>query len=189
MATPLGPREPARRDEGARLFEASVVPEIPALLRAARALTHNGHDAEDLVQDCLLRAYRGIGGFDGAHPRAWLFTILRNTHVNRNRRRRPALLADPADAEAVASSPESDPAARAENAAFRRAVVEGVAALPEKMRVVVELVDLERCSYAEAATALDVPVGTVMSRLHRGRRQLRERLVTAGLAPGKVHRS
>uniref|UniRef100_UPI003752473E RNA polymerase sigma factor n=1 Tax=Ilumatobacter sp. TaxID=1967498 RepID=UPI003752473E len=76
-------------------FERYVLPEIEVLLRVAHSLTRNHAEAEDLVQDTLLRAYRGIDGFDGRHPRAWLLTILRNTHINRNRRRRPELLRDP----------------------------------------------------------------------------------------------
>ena len=76
-------------------FERYVLPEIEVLLRVANSLTRNYAEAEDLVQDTLIRAYRGIDGFDGRHARAWLLTILRNTHINRNRRRRPELLRDP----------------------------------------------------------------------------------------------
>ena len=166
-------------------FERYVVPEIPALLRVARSLTSNAHDAEDLVQDTILRAYQAIDRFDGAHARAWLFTILRNTHVNRNRKRRPGLLGDPHDAEAIPETRSSDPAELAERSAFRNAVVAAVAALPEKNRAVVELVDLDSCSYAEVALALAVPIGTVMSRLHRGRHQMREYLIERGFAPKK----
>ena len=76
-------------------FERYVLPEVEVMLRVARSLTRNHADAEDLVQDTMLRAYRAIDRFDGRHPRAWLLTILRNTHINRNRRRRPELLRDP----------------------------------------------------------------------------------------------
>jgi RNA polymerase sigma-70 factor (ECF subfamily) len=166
-------------------FQRYVVPEIPALLRVARSLTSNAHDAEDLVQDTLLRAYQGIDRFDGAHARAWLFTILRNTHVNRNRKRRPGLLDDPHDAEAIPETRPSDPAELAERSAFRDAVVAAITTLPEKNRAVVELVELDSCSYAEVALALAIPIGTVMSRLHRGRRQIREYLTERGFAPKK----
>lgn len=167
-------------------FERFVVPELAAMLRVARTLTRNAHDAEDLVQDTLVRAFRSIATFDGAHPRAWLFTILRNTHVNRNRRRRPEPFDDPADAESIVETRRSDPAELAEDAAFREAVIAAVADLPEKMRTVVELVDLETCTYAEVATALEIPIGTVMSRLHRGRRQIKDQLVASGLVQRKA---
>ncbi len=167
-------------------FQRLVVPELSALLRVARALTHNAHDAEDLVQDTLLRAFNAMGGFDGAHPRAWLFTILRNTHINRNRRRRPDVFDDPQDAESIPELRQSDPSVLAEQAAFRDAVIAAIAALPEKMRVVVALVDIEQCTYAEVAMALDIPIGTVMSRLHRGRRHIKERLIEIGLVTRKV---
>ncbi|MEO9181176.1 MAG: sigma-70 family RNA polymerase sigma factor, partial [Acidimicrobiales bacterium] len=166
-------------------FQRHVVPEIPTLLRAARSLPSNAHDDEDLVQDTVIRAYRAIDRFDGAHARAWLFTIMRNTHINRNRKRRPGLLHDPRDAEAIPSSRTSDPADVAEQSAFREAVLAAISKLPEKNRVVVELVDLDSCSYAEVALALAVPIGTVMSRLHRGRRQIRDYLTKRGFAPKK----
>ena len=76
-------------------FAAEVVPEIEVLLRVAQTLTRHPADAEDLVQDTLLRAFRSMDTFDGRHPRAWLLTILRNTNSNRHRRRRPDLLDDP----------------------------------------------------------------------------------------------
>ena len=166
-------------------FQRYVVPEIPVLVRVARSLTSNAHDAEDLVQDTLLRAYQAIERFDGAHARAWLFTILRNTNVNRNRKRRPGQLDDHRDAETVPETRPSDPAELAEQSAFRDAVVAAIATLPERNRAVVELVEFDSCSYAEVALALAVPVGTVMSRLHRGRRQIREYLIERGFAPKK----
>jgi RNA polymerase sigma-70 factor, ECF subfamily len=169
-------------------FHRYVVPEIPALLRVARSLTRNAHDAEDLVQDTLLRAFRSIDGFDGSHPRAWLFTILRNTHINRNRRRRPDVLDDPEDINAIPERRGSDPAELAEQSAFRGAVLEAIERLPERYRSVVVLVDLESCTYAEVATALGIPIGTVMSRLHRGRRHIREELIEKGLVARKASR-
>ena len=166
-------------------FQRYVVPEIPVLLRVARSLTSNSHDAEDLVQDTILRAYQAIERFDGAHSRAWLFTILRNTHVNRNRKRRPGLLDDPHDAEDIVETHSLGPAEMAEQSAFRDAVAAAIVTLPKKNRAVVELVDVNSCSYAEVAIALAIPMGTVMSRLHRGRRQIREYLTERGFAPKK----
>ncbi len=76
-------------------FARHVLPQVDVLSRVALSITRNPPDAEDLVQDTMLRAFRSIGRFDGRHPRAWLLTIMRNAQINRVRRRRPRLLADP----------------------------------------------------------------------------------------------
>jgi RNA polymerase sigma-70 factor, ECF subfamily len=176
----------ATRDQEPRrqAFERFVVPELGVLLHVARTMTRNDTDAEDLVQDTLLRAYQGIARFDGAHPRAWLFTIMRNAQMNRVRRRRPELLDDAGRAEAVV---ERDDAISPEDAALAKAFDEAVAKallrLHPRMAQVVELVDMDGLTCAEAATALGMPVGTVMSRLHRARRKIREHLGRAGFAP------
>lgn len=165
-------------------FERYVLPEIEVLLRVAHSLTRNHAEAEDLVQDTLLRAYRGIGGFDGRHPRAWLLTILRNTHINRNRRRRPELLRDPdaaADRMISAASDERTDAVIDDDIDVE--IIRALESLDEPFRRVVELVDIDGLSYAEAAEVLDVPVGTVMSRLHRARSRIRDRLDRVGFAP------
>jgi RNA polymerase sigma-70 factor (ECF subfamily) len=166
-------------------FEQFVLPEIEVLFRVARSLTRHDADAEDLVQDTLVRAYRGIDRFDGAHPRSWLLTILRNTHINRNRRRRPELLRDPdAAAGRLRSVAAPDRADAAVDATFDAEVERALVDLDQPFRTVVELVDLGGLSYREAAELLGVPSGTVMSRLHRARRRIRERLERAGMAPG-----
>lgn len=165
-------------------FERYVLPEIEVLLRVAHSLTRNHAEAEDLVQDTLLRAYRGIGGFDGRHPRAWLLTILRNTHINRNRRRRPELLRDPdaaVDRMISAASDERTDAVVDDEVDVE--IIRALESLDEPFRRVVELVDIDGLSYAEAAEVLDVPVGTVMSRLHRARSRIRDRLVEVGFDP------
>jgi RNA polymerase sigma-70 factor (ECF subfamily) len=168
-------------------FARYVLPEVEVLLRVGRSLTHRPADAEDLVQDTLLRAFQGMDGFDGAHPRAWLLTILRNAHINRNRRRRPDLLDDQDAAfERLAASEGSGaetPEGLVVGETFDKVVTDALAALPDRFRTLVTLVDIEELSYAEAAEALGVPVGTVMSRLHRARARMRQRLVAAGLAP------
>lgn len=169
-------------------FSRYVVPELPALLRVARSLSSSPHDAEDLVQETLLRAYRAIHTFDGAHPRAWLFTILRNVSANRFRARRPESLERAEDAEAVPETRVSDPAELTESRAFTAAVRAAMGELPEARRRVMELVDVDGLAYAEAAAVLGVPVGTVMSRLHRARRSVREYLILADLAPTKGSR-
>jgi RNA polymerase sigma-70 factor (ECF subfamily) len=168
-------------------FERYVLPEIEVLLRVARSLTRHHAESEDLVQDTLVRAYRAIERFDGRHPRAWLLTILRNTHINRNRRRRPELLRDPdAQLETLARSPADDDATNPEQVVERQFAAEVEQALESLGPVfaqVIELVDLDGLTYAEAADVLGVPVGTVMSRLHRGRKRIREHLRRAGVAP------
>lgn len=165
-------------------FAQYVLPEVDVLLRVARSLTRNGADAEDLVQEALLRAYRSIDRFDGRHPRAWLLTILRNAERNRHRRRRPTLLDDPDDAERLADADdEASPEDIAVSDDFTATVVAAYQDLPDPFRQVAELVDVQGLTYAEAAEALGIKVGTVMSRLHRARRRIRERLDAEGLGP------
>lgn len=158
-------------------FRVHVEPEIEVLLRVARTLTGSWADSEDLVQDTLVRAYRGIGGFDGAHPRAWLLTILRHTNLNSHRRQRPDLAPEitdldgqrPAFGAASAASPEQTVTDQ-----FLDDTVEtALAALDAKFRTVLLLIDVDQLSYAEVADLLDIPVGTVMSRLSRARGRVR----------------
>lgn len=160
-------------------FNEYVVPELEVMYRVAYSITRNKADAEDLVQDTLMRAYRAIERFDGRYPRAWLLTIMRNAQVNRVRRKRPELMHDP-DETMARMADESADAADAESQLmdkeFEAPVEAALAALPEKFRKVVELVDLNQLSYQEAADALGIPVGTVMSRLHRARRNIRQHL-------------
>lgn len=165
-------------------FERYVLPELEVMLRVARSLTRDPVEAEDLVQDTLIRAHRAIDRFDGRHPRAWLLTIMRNAHINRNRRRRPELLHDP-DTAFERMDGAADPGRTDEfvERSFDAEIERALAELTEPFRQVVELVDIDGLSYAEAAEALDIPVGTVMSRLHRARRRMRDRLDRAGLAP------
>lgn len=165
-------------------FERYVLPEIEILLRVANSLTRNHAEAEDLVQDTLLRAYRGIDRFDGRYPRAWLLTILRNTHINRNRRRRPGLLRDPDAAVDRMISAASDERVDASiDDEMDVEIVRALDSLDARFRQVVVLVDIDGLTYAEAAEVLDVPVGTVMSRLHRARTRIRDRLDRVGFAP------
>ncbi len=180
----VGFRHVARTETDEEAFERHVLPEIEVLLRVAQSLTRNHAEAEDLVQDTLIRAYRGIGGFDGRHPRAWLLTILRNTHINRNRRRRPELLRDQdATFERLAGDASTDRADLFVENTIDGEILAALGELSDDFRRVVELVDIDGLSYPEAAEVLGVPVGTVMSRLHRARRRIRDRLDGAGLAP------
>lgn len=168
------------------LYERCVLPEVEVLLRVARTMVTQPADAEDLVQDTLLRAWRSLDTFDGDHPRAWLLTILRNAHLNRHRRQRPVLLDDP-DATFERHRGTAEQLRSAEDLVvdqtFDEAVERAVAALPERFREVLLLVDVHGLSYAAAAGVLGVPEGTVMSRLHRARTRVRAGLATSGLAP------
>ena len=160
-------------------FREQVLPELEVLYRVARRLTGSTADAEDLVQDTLLKAYRAFDRFDGRYLRAWLLTIMRNHHRNQLRKRRPDLLAD----EVARRLPGHGQDARRDGVderAFHHdldpVVREALRSLSPKHRSVIALVDLDGLTYREAAELLGVPVGTVMSRLHRARSKVRSRL-------------
>ncbi len=160
-------------------FECHVLPHVDILYRVARSMTKSPHDAEDLVQETMLRAYRAIDRFDGRFPKAWLLTILRNEAVNRSRKRTPGLLRDPdATLETVTSSQAQEDAAEdvALAGSYDTSILDAFQSLPEKFRTVAHLVDVQGMSYQEAADVLEVPVGTIMSRLHRARNKLRKKL-------------
>lgn len=164
------------------LFREYVMPELQLLHAMAMRMTRDPHDAEDLVQDTLLRAHRAIDRFDGRYPRAWLLTILRNTQINRVRKKSPVLAFDPEATFGRLPAAEGRDTA-AEQALDRiadPAVVDALARLSERHRAVVTLVDVEGLAYKEAAEMLDVPIGTVMSRLHRARAKLRGILEKSG---------
>jgi len=166
-----------------RAFESTILPHMDAMYGKALALTKNPAEAEDLVQEALIRAFKFFDSYDASQPpRAWLNTIVRNTFVNRYHalnRRRDVHAALRADTEALGHEavPAADAAMEAEEVAAR--VREAVDALPPQFAEVVRAVDLEGMGYYEAADALGVPKGTVMSRLHRGRAKLRAALEAA----------
>ncbi len=171
---------------------------MPSLYTAALRMTRNPADAEDLVQETYLKAYRAYGGFtEGTNLKAWLYRILTNTYINayRAKKRRPeesdiddlenfylyrrlgglegATAGRSAEDEVLDHFTESE-------------VKEAIEALPEQFRMAVLLGDVEGFSYKEIAEILDVPIGTVMSRLHRGRRALQKRLYEFGRQRGLV---
>jgi len=156
-----------------RAFEATVLPHTEAMAARALQLTKNAAEADDLVQEALIRALRFFDSYDASQPpRAWLFTIVRNTFVNRwhaMSRRRDVHTAVRAEVECVAAHTAIDVLEADETAARVREAVE---ALPPQFRDAIRAVDLEGASYLEAAEALGVPKGTVMSRLSRGRKRL-----------------
>ncbi len=145
---------------------AEIAAHIPRLRRYARALAGDGHRADDLVQDTLERALTKFRLWRrGSDLRAWMFSIMHNVFINQLRARRELAL-DEVTEDALQGAPQSDPLElRDLDAALRR--------LPAQQREVLLLVGLEQLSYAEASRALGVPVGTVMSRLSRGRERLR----------------
>lgn len=158
-------------------FREYVLPELQLLHAMAMRLTGNPHEAEDLVQDTLLRAYRALHRFDGRYPRSWLLTILRNTNINRARKKRPTLVHDhDATFGRLAGHGADARDGAAEEALDRipdRGLVDGLRDLSDDHLEIVLLVDVDGLAYREAADLLGIPEGTVMSRLHRARRNLR----------------
>jgi RNA polymerase sigma-70 factor (ECF subfamily) len=171
--------DPGTGDRGEDPFEAEALSHVDNLYGAAMRLTRNPADAEDLVQDTYLKAFRSSAGFErGTNLKAWLFTILHNTF--RNRRRGAAR--DPVEVDSGAVELAETPSGGASPEqilmhgmldADLKAALDG---LPEAFRQAVWLRDVEEFSYADIARMLDIPIGTVMSRISRGRRGLYERL-------------
>ena len=179
-------------------FAEQAMPLMSSLYSGALRMTRNPADADDLVQETYLRAFRGFGGFqEGTNLKAWMYRILTNTYINsyRAKQRRP----DETDLDEVEDlylyrRLGGLEAARSGRSAedelmdtFSEAEVKAaVEALPENFRMAVMLADVEGFAYKEIAEILDIPIGTVMSRLHRGRKALQKALyeyaVTHGLA-------
>lgn len=179
-------------------FAELAMPLMSPLYSAALRMTRNPADAEDLVQEAYLRAYRGFGGFtEGTNLKAWMYRILTNTFINsyRAKQRRPTET-DLDDVEdlylyhRVHETPGQDLGTSAEENLMSRLgdieVTDALESLPDNFRIAVLLADVEGFSYAEIAEILDIPIGTVMSRLHRGRKALQKALydfaVDRGLA-------
>ncbi len=159
----------------------AILAELPRLRRYARALVRDAAVADDLVQDCVERALSRLALFrDGSNMAGWLLTIMHNIHVNGVRRaaRTPLRVALEEDGVRAPVVPANQPGSLAV-----RDLERALAQLPDDQRHVLLLVGLESLSYKEAASVLDVPVGTVMSRLSRGREQLRH-LMDGGVADG-----
>jgi RNA polymerase sigma-70 factor (ECF subfamily) len=169
-------------------FERDAMPYVGQLYSAAMRMTRNPADAEDLVQETMLKAYRAYDTFqEGTNLKAWLYRILTNTYINRYRKaqRRPTET-DLGEVEdlylyrRLGSEDTADMARSAEDQLLEGLVEsdikEAVESLPEHFRLPVLLADLEGFSYKEIAEILEIPIGTVMSRLHRGRKQLQRAL-------------
>ncbi|HIE21725.1 MAG TPA: sigma-70 family RNA polymerase sigma factor [Acidimicrobiia bacterium] len=169
-------------------FERDALQYARQLYSAALRMTRNPSDAEDLVQETLLKAYRAYHTFtEGTNLKAWLYRILTNTFINKYRRdsRRPTevdlgsvedlylyrRIGSEASAEAARTTED-----RILDGLVESDIKQAVEDLPENFRIPVLLADLEGFSYKEIAQILDIPIGTVMSRLHRGRKAMQKRL-------------
>jgi RNA polymerase sigma-70 factor (ECF subfamily) len=167
--------------ERAARFEAEALASIDSLYRTALRLTRVPADAEDLVQDTYLKAFRAADSFaPGTNLRAWLFTILHNTARNRLRDRSREPVTSDSEAVERAADVTAGRGDTPETLLLRDALGHEMQAaiddLPDVFRTAVWLRDVEEFSYAEIAKMLDIPLGTVMSRISRGRRMLFERL-------------
>jgi RNA polymerase sigma-70 factor, ECF subfamily len=169
-----------------RRFEQLVLPHVDAAYNLARWLTRNDHDAEDVVQEAMLRAYRFFDGLRG-EPRPWLLAIVRNACFSWLKRNRPA------DVESLDDNAPADEAAGPELTAARDLergkLNDAIAALPVAYREVLVLRELEDLSYKDIARVAEIPIGTVMSRLARARRLLAEALRVVAAPPRlRVHK-
>ncbi len=179
-------------------FSELAMEHMPALYTAALRMTRNPADAEDLVQETFLKAYRSFDRFEeGTNLKAWLYKILTNTFINSYRaaKRRPEK-ADVEDVEdlylyrRIGDLRVGDVGRSAEEEVFEHItddeVKQAIESLPEVFRIAVLLADVEGFSYKEIAEITDVPIGTVMSRIHRGRRALQKALMEYAVAGGLV---
>jgi RNA polymerase sigma-70 factor (ECF subfamily) len=161
-------------DEQRELFEQTIVPHLNAAYNLARWLTRNQHDAEDLVQEAYLRAFRFFGSFHGGDGRAWLLSVVRNTCLTWLSKKTGGASVAVEFNEQVHGS--ASPPVDAENAMIRDSRIDSlrdcVETLPVEYREIVVLRELEELSYRQISEIAGVPIGTVMSRLSRGRERL-----------------
>ena len=185
----MTPSTDARR----RQFEAEALPHLDAVFRYAHTLTGDPTRAEDLTQETMLKAFRAWHQFErGSNVRAWLLTILRNTFINEYRQRQRQ--GQTVDISAIEpyhvfhEVQDVDPEGRFFSSIVDDQVLRAIRELPEEFREAVVLSDVEGFPYAEIARILDVPVGTVKSRLFRGRHALQQRLYDYAVEMGYVKR-
>ena len=155
------------------------MPHLDAAYNLARWLAGNDHDAADIVQDACVRAFRFIGGFRGENSRAWLLTIVRNTACSWLKKNRPQAIVSIDDDE-LAEIEDTNRATDSFLGADANVLHAALEALPQEFREALVLRELEGLSYKEIAEVADVPVGTVMSRLARARRQLQQQFAQKG---------
>jgi RNA polymerase sigma-70 factor, ECF subfamily len=164
----------------ANSFEQVVLPHMDAAYNLARWLVRNTHDAEDIVQEAYLRAYKFFSSYQGGDARAWVLKIVRNTSYSFLEKNRPAHLAEEFDETIhTANTVQPDAETMVLQSADTRMVREALDELPVTFREVLVLRELEGLSYKEIAQVMDLPIGTVMSGLARGRGKLRECLLRA----------
>ena len=167
-------------DDRRTRFEAEVLPHLDAAYRFARWLAYSPADAEDVVQDALLRAYRGFDALRGSDAKGWLLVIVRNCHftaAKQGQRRAAVPLPEEMDLEDDQAMISQDPGPEAVTMLRdeTRTVNRLIAALPEEQRTVLMLREIEEMDYAQIAMVTNVPIGTVMSRLARSRAALKAR--------------
>jgi RNA polymerase sigma-70 factor (ECF subfamily) len=177
------------RPEGS--FEREALPHLDTLYRVALRLGGDESRAQDLVQDTMLKAFRAWGQYrPGTNARAWLLTILRNTFINeyRKQKREPV----PVDIDLVEpyiirpAGPDTDPEGTFFSRIVDARVLEAVESLPDEFRDALVLSDMEGLSYAEVAESLEIPIGTVKSRLFRARRLLQKQLYDHAVEMGYI---
>ncbi len=159
-------------------FEQTILSHLDAAYNLARWLTKDDHDAEDVVQEACLRAFRFFEGFHGGDSRAWLLTIVRHTcytWLRKNRAHEMASFDEELDSVETETGPEELLLQRVDQQSLRKALEE----LPIEYREVIVLRELEEMSYKEIASITGIPLGTVMSRLARARKRLQECLIQA----------
>jgi len=176
--------EDSQKTKGDGVLDRELLPHIDALTTFAYHLTYNEEDAKDLVQETFMKAYRAITSYDeGTNAKAWLFKILKNAYINQYRKksRRPAKV----DFEEFIGYQDSEDTSIAEYQDLREEIFENllgdevttaINALPIDFRTVILLCDVEDFTYEEIAKIIDIPIGTVRSRLHRARNMLKEKL-------------
>ena len=198
MISVEGDRSALPEQDRVALFEQIALPHLDAAYRLARWLTRDEHDAQDVLQEAYLRAFKYFDAFAGGSARAWLLSIVRNSYYTLNDKRLPSsdspveeldvLIADGSEvpfgaerpsqeaARVIAGRREPEPDATSERAAERELVDRAIANLPDEFREVLVLREIEEFSYKEIAQVASIPIGTVMSRLSRARSLLRTAL-------------
>lgn len=183
---------PEQREFYDALFEKEMLPHIRALYHFAYRLSNDEDDANDLVQDTFLKAYRFITSYEqGSNAKAWLFRILKNSFINNYRKQSKE--PNKIDYEEAENFLNTSRSSYSESIDLREKIYSGMVGdevsralntLPPDFRIVIILCDIEEFTYEEIAKIIDIPIGTVRSRLHRARNMLREMLVTYALSMG-----
>ncbi len=177
------------------IFQQEFFPHMDAMYNFALKLTNDEDEAQDLVQDTCMKAYRFIHSFEpGTYAKAWLFRILKNNFINdyRKKSRGPAKVEFEWVEQSITGDEESEPAFQADlqaetvNEMLGDEITAAIQALPVDFRMIIILCDLEEFSYEEMARILNIPIGTVRSRLHRARALLKDSLATYAKSKGYV---